>query len=117
MTNIIFRLKPYDFYMDLRLAVKEHKYERTRELTIREKEYLSLVALGFKNPAIAEILFVSFSTVKKTLETVFRKIQAKDRANAVAIGFIHEIITKEFITNVYHKYEKGINKALENNYP
>ena len=99
--------------MDFRLAILEKKYERTRSLTLREKEYLSLVALGFKNPVIAKVLFVSFSTVKKTLESIFCKIKAKDRANAVAICFMHEILTTRHVNDVFQKYESRIREVLE----
>lgn len=48
-------------------------------LTPREIEYLALAALGFKNLQIAEILVVTQSTVKKMLESIFSKLNAKDR--------------------------------------
>lgn len=100
--------------MDLRLATIEQEDKRSKRcLTPRELEYLSLVALGFKNPVIAQILFVSFSTVKKTLESVFRKIKAKDRANAVAICFCHEVLTVKNINEVFYKYESRIRDVLE----
>ena len=47
-------------------------------LTPREIEYLALAALGFKNLQIAEILVVTQSTVKKMLESIFSKLNAKD---------------------------------------
>ena len=103
----------YHLGMDLRLATIEQKNESSKKLTLRELEYLSLVALGFKNPVIAQILFVSFSTVKKTLESIFRKIKAKDRANAVAICFSHEILTVKSINEVFYKYEFRIREILE----
>lgn len=53
-------------------------------LTPREIEYLALAALGFKNLQIAEILVVTQSTVKKMLESIFSKLNAKDRTHAVA---------------------------------
>ncbi len=52
-------------------------------LTPREIEYLALAALGFKNLQIAEILVVTQSTVKKMLESIFSKLNAKDRTHAV----------------------------------
>lgn len=73
-------------------------------LTDRETEYLSLVAMGFKKCIIAQILFVSPSTVKKTLEVIFRKIHARDRANAVAIAFIHKILSGETMEKIRVKY-------------
>ncbi len=73
-------------------------------LTERELEYLSLVALGLKNRTAAKYLCVSTSTVKKTLENIFKKLKAKDRSNAVAIAFLHNIITPKFITKISDKY-------------
>ncbi len=78
-------------------------------LTKREIEYLSLVALGYKNLQIAKILSVSRSTVKKTLENIFFKLKAKDRANAVTIAFIHEILSEKIITNNLAKFKEKIN--------
>ncbi len=73
-------------------------------LTIREKEYLSLVAMGFKNHEIAKILFVSHSTVKKELESIFTKLCARNRANAVTIAFLHKILTNYDLSNTYFQY-------------
>lgn len=69
-------------------------------LTPREVEYLGLVALGFHNSQIAKILYVSFYTVKKTLEKIFEKLHAIDRANAVAIAFIHKILNTKILTGI-----------------
>ena len=44
-------------------------------LTKREIEYLTLLALGCENLEIAANLVVSRSTVKKTLENIFRKLR------------------------------------------
>ncbi len=73
-------------------------------LTMRETEYLSLVAMGFQNNEIAKILFVSHSTVKKELESIFDKLLARNRANAVTIAFLHHILDNYILTVVYEKY-------------
>lgn len=73
-------------------------------LTFREIEYLSLVALGYHNSQIASILGISYYTVKKTLEVIFRKLKAKDRANAIAIAFIHQILCNNILKNTAKKY-------------
>lgn len=78
-------------------------------ITDRETEYLSLVALGYKNIQIANILSVSKSTVKKTLEEIYRKLKAKDRANAVSIAYQHKIITGQIIAKIIFKYQIIIN--------
>lgn len=69
-------------------------------LTPREVEYLALVALGYKNNEIAKILYVSYSTVKKTLELIFGKLNAKNRAHAVAILFMTGILTSNQIKKI-----------------
>ena len=73
-------------------------------LTSREVEYLGLVALGYHNSQIAKILYVSFYTVKKTLEKIFSKLHAIDRASAVAIAFIHKILSANVLTNIIKTY-------------
>ncbi len=73
-------------------------------LTAREIEYLSLVALGFKNHMIADKLFVTKSTVKKMLENIYKKLFAKDRANAIAIAFLHDLINVKVLTDIRVKY-------------
>lgn len=92
---------------DVLLKNKTAKIKK-HHLTAREIEYLSLVAMGFKNIEIAKILSVTESTVKKTLEAVFQKLFAKDRANAVAIAFIHDIINAQILSIIVKKYQ--INK-------
>ena len=73
-------------------------------LTNREIEYLSLAALGYPNPMIAKILTVTRSTVKKTFETVFRKLSARARTQAVTIAFIHQILSEKVLSEIRDKY-------------
>jgi two-component system, NarL family, response regulator len=62
------------------------------DLTARELEVLQHVARGLGNKEIAQAIGRSAETVKAHLESVFRKLEAKDRAHAVTIalqrGFI-----------------------------
>ena len=73
-------------------------------LTDREKEYLAFIALGYKNHITAEYLRVSFSTVKKTNGNIFRKLHAKNRANAVEIAILHDIINSTTFSTIREKY-------------
>jgi DNA-binding NarL/FixJ family response regulator len=63
------------------------------DLTSRELEVLRHVAKGLGNKEIAGAIGRSTDTVKAHLESVFRKLDARDRAHAVTIalqrGFIH----------------------------
>jgi DNA-binding NarL/FixJ family response regulator len=57
---------------------------QVRGLTERESELLTLVALGLRNDEIAQALFVSHNTVKSHLKNVFRKLDVRNRAEAIA---------------------------------
>ena len=56
---------------------------RHTELTSRETEVLSWIAKGKSNQDIAEILGLSFRTVKKHIEHIFNKLGVENRTAAV----------------------------------
>jgi two-component system, NarL family, nitrate/nitrite response regulator NarL len=56
----------------------------TPNLTPREKEVLELVAHGARDREIAQQFVISESTVKKHVQNILRKLQARNRAEAVA---------------------------------
>jgi DNA-binding NarL/FixJ family response regulator len=53
------------------------------ELTHREVEVLRLMASGYTNPDIAEVLVLSQGTVKNHVSAILLKLGTKDRTNAV----------------------------------
>jgi DNA-binding NarL/FixJ family response regulator len=55
-------------------------------LTDREREVLHLIAAGSTNREIAERLFLSPHTVKEHTSAVYRKLQARNRAEAVQLA-------------------------------
>ena len=55
-----------------------------RHLSYREKQVLSLVAVGYTNRQIADTLYLSESTVKTHLSSAFGKLDARSRAEAAA---------------------------------
>jgi two-component system response regulator DesR len=52
-------------------------------LTDREREILGLIAEGATNREIAAALFLSPHTVKEHTSTLYRKLGARNRADAV----------------------------------
>jgi DNA-binding NarL/FixJ family response regulator len=61
-------------------------------LTPRESEILSALGEGMSNKEIGRALGISAHTVKFHLETIFRKLDATSRAEAVAKGLRRGII-------------------------
>ncbi len=60
---------------------------RLSELSQREHEVLLLLVDGRSNREIADQLFVSEATVKTHVMAVFRKLQLRDRVQAVIFGY------------------------------
>jgi DNA-binding NarL/FixJ family response regulator len=56
-------------------------------LSEREMEVLGLLSKGMSNKELAAALFISRATVKSHIENILRKLEASDRAAAVAEGF------------------------------
>jgi DNA-binding NarL/FixJ family response regulator len=75
------------------VATRLAEFTPRADLTARELEVLQHVAKGLGNKEIAQVIGRSTETVKAHLESIFKKLDAKDRAHAVTIalqrGFIH----------------------------
>jgi two-component system, NarL family, response regulator DegU len=64
-----------------------------RVITKREEEVLQLIADGCSTPEVAEQLYISQKTVKNHLASIYQKLDARDRTQAVIqavrMGIIH----------------------------
>jgi two-component system response regulator DegU len=75
--------------MSPRLAgamLDEARKETEPLLSAREEEVLQLVADGLGTQEIAESMFISQKTVKNHLASVYEKLDARDRTQAVLMA-------------------------------
>lgn len=65
--------------------------EPREPLTLKQRERQVLIGMsyGLNNEEIGRRLFISEDTVKTHARRLFQKLQAKDRAHAVALGYQH----------------------------
>lgn len=64
-----------------------------RIITAREEEVLQLIADGCSTPEVAERLFISQKTVKNHLASIYQKLDARDRTQAVLAAVRMGIVT------------------------
>ena len=62
---------------------------RTEGLTDRESEVLALITQGKSNAEVASLTFLSPNTVKSHIRSIYRKIEADSRTQAVLWGVAH----------------------------
>jgi len=67
--------------------------EEDRLVTKREEEVLQLIADGCSTPEVAQKLYISQKTVKNHLASIYQKLDARDRTQAVLqavrMGIVH----------------------------
>jgi DNA-binding NarL/FixJ family response regulator len=90
-----------EFYIDPAIASKVvarvgRKHERrarvSRELTPREVAVLHRLASGMRNSEIASDLYIAERTVKYHITSMFHKLRARNRTQAVKIALQHGLI-------------------------
>ena len=90
-----------EYYIDPAIASKVvarvgRKHERRararRELSQREVEVLHLLAAGMRNSEIARDLYITERTVKYHITSMFNKLRARNRTQAVQIALQYGLI-------------------------
>ncbi|MEM8924369.1 MAG: response regulator transcription factor [Actinomycetota bacterium] len=72
---------------------QENEAQQERIITAREEEVLQLIADGCSTPEVAEQLFISQKTVKNHLASIYQKLDARDRTQAVLQAVRMGIVT------------------------
>ena len=77
--------------------IKKGQFQKAQEnkdfgLTPRELEVLSLLPTGATAVALGGILFLTEATIKTHLASIYRKLGAANRAQAVSIGIENKLI-------------------------
>jgi len=78
-------------YGTKKIAVNPNQKKTHKLLTLRETEILDLIAEGCKNRTIAERLHISEHTVKYHIQNIFRKLNIKNRVEAVIFKSMQSI--------------------------
>lgn len=78
---------------EVRRLDEKAQSDEERAVTKREEEVLQLIADGCSTPEVAEGLFISQKTVKNHLASIYQKLDARDRTQAVLqavrMGIVH----------------------------
>lgn len=72
-------------------------YRDFQRLTAKELVVLTLIARGFSNTEIAGFLYLSPFTIRNRVELILEKLNAKNRANAVARAMVLGVLTSEVL--------------------
>lgn len=87
MTASVFReLRGVDY------RSKDPEQAKIESLTEREREVIELIGEGLKNQEIAERLFISSSTVRHHLTSIYDKLGVSDRLELVIYAFRHNLV-------------------------
>lgn len=70
-----------------RFTLRPAAHDRISELTVRERETLTLIGQGASNNEIAAALFLTRTTVRTYVSRILTKLDARDRAQLVVIAY------------------------------
>ena len=74
------------------IAAKLADYIASDALTARQQDVLQCLAKGKSNLEIGETLYISEGTVKAHIKAILRKLEARDRTQAITIGIKRGLI-------------------------
>ncbi|HLM27404.1 MAG TPA: response regulator transcription factor [Thermoleophilaceae bacterium] len=81
-----------EFYVDPGLSSSLMLDDSERNLSVRQREILQMLADGMQTEAVARQLGLSTETVRTHTKRILAKLEASTRTEAVAIGLRHGLI-------------------------
>ncbi len=81
-----------EFYVDPGLSGSLMLDDSERNLSVRQREILQMLADGMQTEAVASQLGLSTETVRTHTKRILAKLEASTRTEAVAIGLRHGLI-------------------------
>jgi DNA-binding NarL/FixJ family response regulator len=81
-----------EFYVDPGLSSSLMLDDSERNLSVRQREILQMLADGMQTEAVADQLGLSTETVRTHTKRILAKLEASTRTEAVAIGLRHGLI-------------------------
>ncbi|GHT77982.1 DNA-binding response regulator [Spirochaetia bacterium] len=67
-------------------GINEQSFEWLKDLTNREREIFTLIAIGYDNEQIAEKFTLALQTVRNQVSTIYSKLGVKDRFEIIRIA-------------------------------
>ncbi|NSW83236.1 MAG: response regulator transcription factor [Syntrophothermus sp.] len=102
LTSTIFKVREGNVIIHPRVAgqvakelVRQNRKRDEMKLTKRERDVLELLVKGYSNKEVAAALFISEKTVKNHLTSIFRKLEVKDRTQAVIYALKNKVVKTE----------------------
>jgi DNA-binding NarL/FixJ family response regulator len=78
-----------------------------RPLTQKEEEVFRLVAVGLTNEQISTHIETGIDNVKSHIRSIFGKVGATSRTQAVSLGFRKELLDREDIDDLAKSLDKS----------
>ena len=70
----------------------DREFAKIATLTARERQVIALIAEGLKNKQIAQRLFISDTTARHHLSSIYSKLGVSDRLELLIYAFAHKIV-------------------------
>jgi len=98
--NTLHNIRSLSFQFHMVYAEKEERAEQYKDvkLTDREREILLWISEGKSDPVIADILGISYPTVRYHMNNIFQKLDANERTFAVVKAIRHGLILPSYIS-------------------